>query len=178
MKIFIPFVFICSISIFLSCEKSEKKKSMNFGKAQISEARQERNARGNYYFQCEKRTEEQPFGEFTEVTVDSKEFQFTNTENGAFEGRIIKFKIDESLKILDVTYDEWYDVIHNDRTENFEIVECGINLNINPFEMAGQELVADYFVKVKQTTDYRWSWNEEANFFTITGRFECNKDVW
>ncbi len=161
-----------------SCQTNAKKESIDYGSAIISDDRQEIDAREHHYFSCEKWTEENPFGSFTELDLDENELQFKNTASSAFEGRIIIFKIKKNLNISEVSYEEWFDVIQEDRAENFEVVECGINMNLNPFEMSGQELVATYFVKVKQTTEYKWSWNKEPNFFTITGRFKCNKNMW
>ncbi|WP_010519151.1 hypothetical protein [Croceivirga radicis] len=168
---------ITLLLISVSCLDSSHEK-LEFGHAVISNQRQDIKARMHYYFKCDKRIEEEPFGTFTQLEMDNSMLRITNIENGGFEGRTIKFIIDDSLKILDSNYNEWYDVIYDNRTENYEVIECGINLNQNPFQSSGQELIGDYFVKVKHTTDFKWSWKEKVEFFVITGRFKCDKNVW
>ncbi|ALM08240.1 hypothetical protein SB49_10830 [Sediminicola sp. YIK13] len=174
-KSLIPLFFF---TICLACNTNGEKESIDYGTAKISNARQEINAREHHNFTCEKRTEENPFGNFTELELDENELRFTNIESSLFEGRTINFKINKMLNISEVSYNEWIDVIHNDRTEKYKVVESGINLNIDPFKTEGQELVADYYLKVKHTTDFKWSWNKDVNYFIVTGRFKCNKNMW
>ena len=149
---------------------------MYLGHAVIGNQRQDIKARMHYYFQCTGRTEVETFGTFTTLKLSGSKLRITNTENAGFEGRTIEFTIDDSLKILESNYYEWYDVINNDSIENYEVLECGINLNRNPFKSKRQGLIGDYFIKVKHVTDFKWSWKEKVDIFVITGRFKCNKN--
>ena len=161
-----------------SCKTSGKEQSVNYGKAIISNARQEVNAREYHYFSCEKRTEENPYGNFTELDLDENALHFTNIQSNPYESRTIKFTINKKLNISEVSYNEWFDLIQEDRTEKYKVVESGVNLSIDPFKTTGQDLVADYYLKVEHTTNFKWSWNEDPKYFTVTGRFKCEKNMW
>lgn len=166
-----------------SCGETEKNSISQLGKVEISNQPIEQFADLKMNFSCKdrfkKNQEDLVSWSISELDISEDEFKVLNEASQIFEGHRIEIFIDKSMNIEDIQYYAWYDAINSRAKNRYEVIKAKVNLSLNPFLGAKQELNGNYHLIIEQTTDYGFLWKKDRTYtFSFKGRFKCAKSMW
>ena len=176
------FLLFFLFNIVVSCNSKNKNRQPDFGKVEISNERITRFTNQDKYFSCDnqnRKNTNEPISKFSKIILKENQLAISNTDNSYSEGCKIDILVDNELKIVQIEFNQWFDVIDESYETRYEVIECYMNLNKNPFSGPKEKIVGNYYLKIKDITDYNLFWKKDkVDVFSFKGRFVCAKDLW